>query len=721
MTMPAGKRLSYHIGCMKSLRNLPDQVALRFMALVERHMSAPSRNRLKLEPLEGAKESALKSLRIDKRYSAIAFAAGRDIMFVQVNEHDTACLWAAGRRVKLDPITNRVRVIAQGDRTTVPVLGSAVSDRYLFMDVADERLRALGVLEEEFPALRSIATLEALEASEAWFDPLTYQVLYAVALGYTDDEIQALTGIAEDPDADLHSMALSFDQLIVTEESRQTIFIPMANEDLRRVFDAELNGRGIFLHPAQRMVAYKDYNGPALVRGGAGTGKTVVAMHRAKHLADQIKNDPSRRGERVLLTTFTTDLAKDIEARLRMLCPEHLDAWPPRIEVTNLDLWVADFLKRKNYGRKIVFFGEARDRLDQLWQEVFANHALPEGISEAFIKAEWTQVVQARGLTDQRTYLRVLRTGRGTPLDRHQRTALWPIFEDYRTRLILQQIAEPDDAYRDAIEILSAEASDTPYAAVIVDEAQDMSEQALRLIRAIVPETPNQDHNSIFIVGDAHQRIYGRRASMSACGIKIRGRSRRLCLNYRNTQKIGAWAISLLEGTVADDLDGGTEIPQDYIGLSHGAEPELVEYISDAEELSSIANWIHGLSSNKVQLSDIAVLCACRVDVKRVSDALRISGIHNTILQAETDEKRRPGVRVMTMHRAKGLEFFAVAIPFLSTTSFPPGDALTSAADATDWEGIITKYRALLYVAATRAKNVLRISWSGEPTRLMRL
>src|SRR5690606_2197545 len=251
-------------------------------------------------------------------------------------------------------------------------------------------------------------------------DPLSYQVLYALAAGYTDEEVYALTGIAEEPEGT--SLApeadLTFDRLIETEESRQTIFIPDSEAELRRVFEEGLEGWRVFLHPEQRKIAYRDYNGPAMVRGGAGTGKTVVAMHRAKHLADQIENDPTRAGQRVLLTTFTTSLAQDIEANLRTLCPGHLDARPPRIEVINLDRWVSQFLKRKNFERQVAYFGEARDRLDQIWQEVFDDHDLPEGLSEAFVKAEWAQIVQAKGLTEQRAYLKTSRAGRGTPLDR---------------------------------------------------------------------------------------------------------------------------------------------------------------------------------------------------------------------------------------------------------------------------------------------------------------
>ena len=715
------KQISYDIGCMKSLRKLPDRVVIRFMDMMTRYMADPSANGLNLETVKGAKDSSIKSLRIDLGYRAIAFEVGKDIMFVHVNEHDKAYHWAARRRVKLDPGTNRIRVIEELDSVSTPAETHAPNEPRLFGNVTDKRLRALGIAEEELPAIRSVTTIEALDAAEEDFDPLTYDVLYGLAAGFSDEEVYALTGIEEVPEAipEEQETELTFDKLIDTEESRQTIFIPETEAELRRVFEEGLEGWRVFLHPEQRRIAYRDYNGPAMVRGGAGTGKTVVAMHRAKYLADRIKRNSALRDQRVLLTTFTTSLAHDIRTNLRTLCPDHLDAHPPRIEVINLDRWVSKFLKRKDFKRKVAFFGDARDRLSEIWQEVFDDHTLPETLSEPFVQAEWTQIVQAKGLTDKRSYLKVSRSGRGTPLDRRKRAALWDLFEDYRARMLSEGLAEPDDAYREATEILSSEAPSLPYFAVIVDEAQDMGEQAFRLIRAIVQETTDTDPNSLFIVGDAHQRIYARRASMSSCGINVRGRSRRLRLNYRTTQEIRAWAVSILEGVRVDDLDEGADSLRGYVSLLRGVSPELIGCASEGEELEGLVSWIRTLPSDQFQVSDVGVLCSRHNDVKRVEKALEAAGIDTVVLQTGPDDRSVSGVRIMTMHRAKGLEFFAVAIPFLSETDFPTAGALNAAVDTADREDIINQSRSLLHVAATRAKRALRVSWSGAPTKMI--
>ena len=247
-----------------------------------------------------------------------------------------------------------------------------------------------------------------------------------------------------------------------------------------------------------------------------------------------------------------------------------------------------------------------------------------------------------------------------------------------------------------------------------------MGEQAFRLIRAIVPKTP-EDRNSIFIVGDAHQRIYDRRASMSACGIEVRGRSRRLRLNYRTTQEIRKWAVSILEGVDVDDLDEGADTLRGYVSLLRGPAPKLAPCASEKEELEGVVSWAGGLASGGTRSQDIGILCYRRKDVERVCHALQEAGIEAVALRTgKADDRDVPGVRVATMHRAKGLEFHAVAIPFMSEAVFPSAWALRSAADEADRADAVDRHKSLLHVAATRAKRALRVSWSGSPSPLMR-
>ena len=717
MSTALGKRVSYDQGCLKAVRKLPDYVSGKFLDVMSRYMDNPAANGLNLESVEGSKDKSLKSLRLDQSYRAIAFETSTDIMFVHVNDHDKAYRWAEGRRVKLDNASNRIRIVEEIEQVQeVTDLDNLSSG--LFAAFKDKKLLSLGAADEAIAIARTIETVEELEGSESRFDPLSFQVLYALAAGYTEEEVYSITGSAVVDNENAGDK--TFEELLTTEESRQTIFTPESIEELRRFFDGELEGWRVWLHPVQRKLAYKEYNGPAMVRGGAGTGKTVVAMHRAKYIADQLAADPQRQGQKVLVTTFTTTLAKDVEENLKTLCPEHVSGSTPRIEVINLDSWASQYLKKKQFDRRVVTSQEDQDQVANLWLEVFDTYTLPGALTEAFVKAEWEQIIQSKGLDDLTSYLKVSRVGRGTPLNRAKRKDLWNIFALYRAKLLQSGLVERDDVYREAVPLLLGEPGKQGYATVIVDEAQDMGEQAFKLIRALVPESLNGDKNSIFIVGDAHQRIYNRRASMSACGINIVGRSRKLRLNYRTTHEIRAWAVSILRGVHVDDLNDGEDTLDGYASIEHGMAPQLSAYGSEGEELNALTQWVSELPSDKIRDSEIGVLAFTNKQLRLIKEKFSEAGIESLILTSDrSDDQKSAGVRLCTMHRAKGLEFKAVAIPFMSSSQFPPKWLLDKAIDEADREDTEVQFKSLLHVAATRAKGFLRVSWSGKASKFI--
>ncbi len=718
MNTASAKRVSYDQGCLKSVRKLPDHVSGKFLDVMSRYMDNPSGNGLNLESVEASKDKSLKSLRLDQNYRAIAFETATDIMFVHVNAHDKAYRWAEGRRVKLDNASNRIRIVEEIEQAQES-LDVDDSPSRLFAAFKDKKLKSLGAADEAIAIARTFESEEELEASEDRFDPLSFQVLYALAAGYSEEEVYSIVG--EEIDNTGNTGDKTFEELLTTEESRQTIFTPESIDELRRFFDGELEGWRVWLHPAQRKLAYKEYNGPAMVRGGAGTGKTVVAMHRAKYIADQLAADPQKQGQKVLVTTFTTTLAKDIKENMRTLCPEHVSGSTPRIEVINLDRWASQYLKKKQFDRRVVTTDEDEEQIADLWLEVFDTCTLPDRLTEAFVKAEWEQIIQAKGLDDLNSYLKVSRAGRGTPLNRAKRKDLWNIFALYRAKLLQSGLVERDDVYREAVPLLLSEPGKQGYATVIVDEAQDMGEQAFKLIRTLIPESLNGDKNSIFIVGDAHQRIYNRRTSMSACGINIVGRSRKLRLNYRTTHEIRAWAVSILSGVRVDDLNDGEDTLEGYASIEQGIAPQLSGYDSDEKELNALAQWVSELPSDKIRDSEIGVLAFTNKELKLIKEQFSKAGIKSLKLTSDkADDQKDAGVRLCTMHRAKGLEFKAVAIPFISSVKFPPKWRLDKAIDEADKEDMEVQFKSLLHVAATRAKAFLRVSWSGEPSKFIK-
>jgi superfamily I DNA/RNA helicase len=718
------ENVSYDVGCLRSLKKLPDRVSAQFLEALAKFMGDPSRHGLNIEPIEAARDRGIKSMRIDQGYRAIGYVSGKDLLFLHVNEHDKAYRWAANRMVRVDPETNRVRIVdvVEASEEAAPSVGEAAvaprAETRLFAKLSDGQLLALGVMPEELGRVRGFASEGDLEAAKDDLDTTTYEVLYALAAGYEVDEIPDLLGLDRSnvPHEATEAVATDFAKALRSDQSRQTIFIPENETELRRVLEGDLEGWRVFLHPEQRKFAYRDYGGPVLIRGGAGTGKTVVAMHRAKYLADAIAREPERTGDKILFTTFTTNLARDIEANLKVLCPEHFQRGHERIEVRNLDAWVGDFLRRRNFDRRIAYFGFGEDsnKLEEIWDEVFSRASIPAGLTPEFVRSEWAQVIQARGVDDRKAYFQVSRAGRGTPLDRQKRAALWPLFEAYRARMIDEGIAEPDDAYREAVSLLGREKTPLPYTSVVVDEAQDMGEQAFRLIRAIVPKRADADTNSIFVVGDAHQRIYSRRVSLTACGVEVRGRSRFLRLNYRTTEDIRRWAVAVLQGVAVDDLDDGADTLSGYRSLMSGPKPDVLGYVNRTEEMAALNQWVADLVASETKLSSIGVLTRTRRGVDELERSFAVGGIPTVRLANDkADTREVDGVRLATMHRSKGLEFEAVAVVFLDNDAVPPRAALNAAVDPAEKREVIELEKSLLHVAATRAKRLLRVSWSG--------
>ena len=360
-----------------------------------------------------------------------------------------------------------------------------------------------------------------------------YEGLFLVAAGDTVDQVLRARETRVDRPID----TTDFSGSLETPESQARFVVVDGEDELTAIMNAPLAQWRVFLHPTQRTLATGDRSGPVRVLGGAGTGKTVLAMHRAKWLAENRTPD----GKKVLFTTFTRNLAFDIEENLSSFCPA---ATMKKIEVQNLDAWVQGFLRAQKYEHTIVY--DRKKDAEDAWQRALAVKDATLGLADSFYEEELDQVILAQGVTSKDEYRAARRAGRGVVLTRGKRDAIWPVFEEYRAQLASRKLKEVDDAYRDAAALLAKGAErGERYSAIVVDETQDFGPQALRLLRAMIPAGAND----LFFVGDGHQRIYTRnRAAMSRCGIEIRGRSRKLYLNYRTTEEIRRRAVSLLGG-----------------------------------------------------------------------------------------------------------------------------------------------------------------------------
>ncbi len=323
-------------------------------------------------------------------------------------------------------------------------------------------------------------------------------------------------------------------------------------------------------------------------------------------------------------------------------------------------------------------------------------------------------MVLAHGIETESEYLGVSRKGRGKGLHRKSRQKLWQIFSAYRSNLLSIGLREPEDTMHEMAKRL--EEQPCRYRSVIVDEAQDLPAAAMRLVRAIAPRG---DSNNLMIVGDAHQRIFGRPLVLSHCGINIQGRSRRLRVNYRTPEEVRECAVGVLEGVPYDDLDGSCDTVKGYTSLMHGEDPVINHYNSFQEEVDGILEYITELRCGD-EWHRICLVARSNDLVSQYKGALMMRSVPTfSIKSSRPDNLAKPGIRIGTMHRVKGLEFDHVIAASVTDEHLPSRKHMKAAAGAAGRAEFLRKERSLLYVVCTRARKTLLISSYDTPSPLI--
>lgn len=684
----------------------------RVRSFIEKFKADPTSSGLNYEKIADAKDPNLRSVRVDQQYRAIVLKppAGNVFMLLWVDNHDDAYEWAKNRTCQIHPDTGAIQVVdvIEAKQQQEPTEAQTDTEAGLFSEYRDRELARLGIPEGLLPSVRSIQSEKDLEDAEGWLPEEAAEALLMLAAGFSKEEVYAeVVQPALDEQVDTEDFAAALDQ----PDSQRRFVVVEDDQALQEILSSPLEHWRVFLHPSQRKLVRMQANGPVRVLGGAGTGKTVVAMHRAKWLAENVFTAPT---DRILFTTFTKNLAIDIKENLHKLCPAEL---MKRIEVINIDAWVSRFLKQHGYEFDIAY-GE---RLEPAWENALNVADADLGLTEQFYRDEWDEVVQAHGIEELASYVQADRTGRIDRLPRRQRAKVWPVFEEYRSQLNSRNLREFVDATRDARLLLKNLGDILPYRAIIVDEAQDMSAEVFRLIRQMIPIKDKLRPYDIFIVGDPHQRIYGRRIVLSHCGIDIRGRGRKLRINYRTTEETRKWAIGVLRDLSFDDLDGGGDTQEGYKSLMHGPAPTVWTFASYSDEIRAIITRIENLKSKKTAPEGICLVCRTNDLVKQYEGALRGAG-HEVycIRRNASEDTKHKGVRLATMHRVKGLEFDHVIVAGVNDGVVPHVKAVFGGESLKNKE-TEEHERSLLYVAVTRARKSVLITCSGKPSPLIRL
>ncbi len=639
----------------------------------------PSSPGLKFHRVDRSKDSNFWSLRVNRDLRIIVHKTEADILLCYVGHHDEAYAWAERRRIERHPRTGaaqlvELREVVEAVAPTQPAASTVISGwsdaRFPFGNLSDDELLDHGVPHDWIEAVRM--------ASE--------DDLFALAEHLPQEAAEALLDIAvgETP-APVAANFVQADMFDHPDAARRFRILENV-EELERAFDAPWERWTLFLHPAQRRHATADYNGPARVAGSAGTGKTVVALHRAVHLA---RRSPDAN---VLLATFSRPLSRLLSLKLARLAGEEA----ARIHVAALpDLAQAQYQE---------LIGDARIAGDARIRSLIAeSSAALEGLSARFLWTEWRDVVDPWQVRDESAYMSVPRLGRRTRLGARQRAAAWRVFASVRAGLGEEDLLTRADMFALLTERLAA-GEGRRWNAAVIDEAQDLGVAELRWLAALA----GGRSNGLFFAGDLGQRIFRAPFSWKSLGIDVRGRSHTLKVNYRTSHQIRRQADRLLPEELSD-IDGNAERRKGTVSVFDGPSPEIRLFEYEASEIADVGAWLSGLVETGLTPEECSVFVRTAAALPRAHAAIAAAGF-DFANPGDDPESSSGRIIAGTMHDAKGLEFRAVAVMACDDEVLPLQARIEDVADESDLEEVYATERHLLYVACTRAREHLRVS-----------
>jgi len=642
----------------------------------------PANPGMSFHKLDKVRDKNFWSVRVSSDIRLIVHRQPGSLLLCYVDHHDAAYDWAARRKLEVHAQTGAAQIVEVRERVEEIVIPRYVEEVRpalpIFAATPPETLLRYGVPAEWVDEVRRVSEEGLLDLADH-LPAEAAEALLQLATGVTPP-LPRIGDDATDPFA---------------HPDAQRRFRMMRNvEELAAALDYPWEKWTVFLHPVQREAVERDYNGPARVSGSAGTGKTIVALHRAVYLA---RTQPDAR---VLLTTFSDTLANALRQKLRIL----LSGEPrlaERIEVHSLDA-IASRLYEANFGRpRLATAAEVRQIVQTATQTVAQAAGQPFPLP--FVLAEWENVVDAWQLQEWEAYRAVTRLGRRTRLSDKQRAALWAVFAKTWATLQVQGLMTPAGLFS-RLAAHFAVTGRSPFDAIVVDEAQDLSVAQLRFLAAL----SNGKANSLFFTGDLGQRIFQQPFSWKALGVDVRGRSRTLRVNYRTSHQIRAQADRLL-GPEVGDVDGNREDRRGTVSAFNGPEPTIQTLETEAAESAAVSGWLVARMAEGIAPHETGVFVRTAAQLPRAQAAVAAAGLPYKVLDDHV-ETTSGHVSISTMHLAKGLEFRAVAVMACDDEVIPLQERIETAGDESELEEVYNTERHLLYVACTRARDHLLVT-----------
>jgi superfamily I DNA/RNA helicase/Txe/YoeB family toxin of Txe-Axe toxin-antitoxin module len=678
----------------EDLNKLPQEVQQRTNRALNRMMEDPWAKELHPEKVKSA-EAGVHSCRVDDKFRVIwKHIKPNDILFCLVDIHDVAYQRATRKSFILEDGMLKVADITEVGAKRVEATGGlfnwmrSKNEKIgaLFVGYRDQELLDLGVPTDVLVNVRALEDVEQLPDIERLLSVETYNRLLEIALG-----------VVERPtvkDEELHA-SLEYHQ------GGDELYRFVSSEEFKRALAGDMEEWMLFLAAPQRYLATRNYNGPARLKGVAGSGKTVIAIHRARQLARQAQKN----GKRILFVTYGNRLPGVVAYLLNRLVGEDSSELGA-IECRSIHQWCSQFLAEQGIALRVderIQDNALSTAIEQVRPKYNDLRLLSRSVT--FFEDEIRYVLKGKEIRNLDEYLTLDRSGRGTALQARERQAMFEIYQAYQTQLLEQGCCDWDDFILQTLEFLEKGDYSSPYQAAIVDELQDLTEATLHLIRLLVPPGPDD----LFLVGDGLQRIYPGGVSFRKIDIDVTGRGALLRRNYRNTQEILRAAHAVIRENRFDDLeDEPAEVEEPEYSLRRGELPLLERFNIPEQEIDWVGTEIRRLNDQAgYKPEEIAILYRWRKPYHELIES-RLQSFEPVVLDRDPFTYFGPGLKHTTFHSAKGLEFKVVFVVGVTDGQMVPRDSWSLQGE--ELEDYLARERRLLYVAMTRARDLLYVT-----------
>jgi mRNA-degrading endonuclease RelE of RelBE toxin-antitoxin system len=683
-------QLFIHDSFFDSFSTLPKQIQKKTREFLKKFKENPTSAAINYEKIINFVDQSLRTVRIDNKYRAIVQAPekGENYHLLWVDNHDEAMDWAKNKIFEWNQATQGFQLFEQPEQPILPT-ETLLKTKPLFDFLKESDLKAIGTPEQMFNLVRSFITLDDLNNCKNNLPTDVYEYLFYLEEGISLDEILEDINAGKTDTNPMQSSNALKHAFILTDDAQ-----------LEEILNGSFEKWKIFLHPSQRNLAYRDYNGPVKVTGGAGTGKTVCALHRAKYLIDKmgIFSPP------ILFTTYTKSLTQYLQETIKGLgIPDG------QVEINNIDKLIFELANNQQYkifNSKVGYLTVEQEK--QIWSQ--ALEKFPSVFDEDFFYSEHNEVILPQNITSLETYQTASRIGRNPRIGRKDKVDIWNIFEEF------QKQKAGNYSKLELCNLLTAYFNNQkikPYAFVICDEIQDFSNPELSLLRSLVEEK----ENDMFLVGDPFQNIYKRSLNFAKSGIIVKGRrSRKLKINYRTTEEIKHLAMRIVSNLQVDDFDGNEETLKGYLSLMHGNTPAYETFVTPEEEDKFIIEKLNMfIVGESILPNEICISARTNNGLDGIKKSLNAENIK--YLDLSSSKQNVNAVNVSTFHNMKGHEFKIVFVKGMSENTVPFKHINYTNLTEKERNAYDQQERSLYYVVFSRAIQSVYITGVGAKSK----